>query len=173
MTTDNQNEIFDLVDTDDKVIGRTTRSQVHQNPNLIHRSIGVAVFNSNKKIFLQRRSVTKDIDALLWTISCSGHVLTGENYEDTACRELEEELGIKDTNLILLTKYLYKGTKETEITSLFKANYDGEITLLKEEILEGKFFGAEELSAAIDTGEIELNLFGRLALEKLGFIIVR
>ena len=170
MITDNLNEVFDVVDVNDKVVGQASRREVHQNKNLIHRSVGIAVFNSNSKIFLQRRSLTKDTDALLWTISCSGHVLKGENYEETARRELLEELGIEDTGINFLTKYIYKGENETEITSLFKALYDGEIILQTEEILEGKFFSKEDLLRATASGEIEINNFGRMALGKLGLV---
>ncbi len=74
MITDNQNEIFDVVDEEDKVIGRATRGEVHQNKRLIHRSVGVVIFNSRGEIFLQQRSKTKDTDPLKWTISCTGHV---------------------------------------------------------------------------------------------------
>ncbi len=72
--TDNQNELFDTVDENDKVIGQATRGEVHKNKNLIHRSIGVVVFNSNGEIYLQKRNSTKDTDPGKWTISCSGHV---------------------------------------------------------------------------------------------------
>lgn len=170
MITDNQNEIFDVVDANDNVIRQALRKEVHSDKSLIHRSVGIAVFNSNQKIFLQRRSITKDTDALLWTVSCSGHVLTGESYEDTAKREIKEELGIEGVILERLTKYLYKGIYETEMTTLYKTIFDGEIVLQKEEILEGKFFGKEELHVSVSAHEIEFNLYGKTALEKLGWI---
>lgn len=173
MTTDNQNEVFDLVDASDQVIGKATRREVHQNKNLIHRSVAIAVFNSNKKLFLQRRSITKDTDALLWTISCSGHVNIGENYEESAKRELLEELGIEGAMLVRLTKYLYIGIRETEMTTLYKVSYDDEIILQTEEILEGKFFDMNELNVAVVTKEIELNLFGQMAISKLGWLVKR
>ena len=171
MTSDNQSEIFDVVDLNDNVIGQATRGEVHSNSNLIHRSIAVAVFNSNKKIFLQRRSFSKDTDPLLWTVSCSGHVLTGESYEVTAIRELSEELGIENVKITFLTKYIYKSLNETEITSFYKLLYDGEIILQKDEIMEGKFFSKGELNSDIATKKIDLNLFGRIALNKLNWLI--
>jgi len=73
-TTDNQNEILDVVDENDNVIGQARRGEVHGNKYLIHRSVGVAVFNSRGELFLQQRSATKDTDPLCWTISCTGHV---------------------------------------------------------------------------------------------------
>ena len=169
-TTDNQEEVFDIVDKSDKVIGQAKRSEVHQKKNLIHRSVAVAVVNSNNKIFLQRRSITKDTDALKWTISCSGHVPANESYEQAARRELDEELKITRVNLNYLTKYLYESLQETEMTVLYKAQYDGPITINIEEILEGNFFNREELVRAYQTGKLEINLYGKLALEKLGWL---
>lgn len=169
-TSDNQNEVFEVVDVNDQVVGQATRREVHKNKNLIHRSVAVAIFNNNNKLFLQRRSQSKDTDALLWTISCTGHVQKSESYEATARRELKEELGIENVSLNFLAKYLYQGINETEMTMLYKVNYDGEIILQKEEIWEGKFFSIDQLAIAVETKEIELNLFARVALQKLDWI---
>ena len=73
-TTDNQNELFNIVDEKDNVVGQATRGEVHKNKSLIHRSVGVVVFNSRGEIFLQQRSAGKDTDPSKWTISASGHV---------------------------------------------------------------------------------------------------
>ena len=169
-TTDDQDEIFDIVDREDKIVGQAKRGDVHQNKNLIHRSVAIAVINSRDRIFLQRRSITKDLDSLLWTISCSGHVPSGESYEQAAMRELAEELKILGVSLNYLTKYLYQSPKETEMAALYKVSYDGPIELNTEEIYEGKFFSREELVSSAATGAIDLNLYGRTALVKLGWL---
>jgi len=107
-STDDKHELFDIVDKDDNVVGRATRGEVHRNKNLIHRSVGVAILNSRGEIFLQQRSVTKDTDPGLWTISCSGHVLAGDDYRVTAIRELKEELGLD-----LVHSFLYLPKKSS------------------------------------------------------------
>lgn len=167
--SDDQNEVFDLIDKNDRVVGKVRRGDAHRDKSLIHRSVGVAVVNHHGKIFLQRRSLSKDVDSMKWTISCSGHVPTGEKYEQAAARELKEELGITGVTLNFLTKYLYQGEKETEMVCLFKIFYDKELTLNTTEILEGKFFSKEELVRAVTAKEIDLNKYGRIALEKLGY----
>ena len=37
-------EIYDLVDIDDRVIGQATRKEIHKK-NLLHRSVHIFVFN--------------------------------------------------------------------------------------------------------------------------------
>src|SRR5262245_25726012 len=86
-------EIFDVVDEFDRVIGRETRSKVHQ-LGLMHRATHVLVFNSRGEVFLQERSMKKDRQPGLWDSSASGHLNTGEDYDACAVRELKEEIGL-------------------------------------------------------------------------------
>lgn len=182
MITDNQEEIFDVVDEDDRVIGQATRADVHSNKTLIHRSIGVAIFNKKGEIFLQQRSTTKDTDPLLWTVSCSGHVESGDSYEESAKRELREELGIiyKRTSRSIargpleplkpIAKYICRAPNETEMQMLFKATHNGSFQLNKTEITQGKFFAQNELKNLIKDGQIKLSFMGKRTLEELEFI---
>ncbi len=62
------------------------------------RSATIFVFNAAGQIFLQKRSMKKDVSPGLWTVSCSGHVDAGEDYDTAARRELGEELGLKRTD---------------------------------------------------------------------------
>lgn len=177
--TDNQNELFDIVDEDDRVIGQTNRKEANSNKSLTHRSIGVAVFNSCGEMYLQQRSATKDTDPLKWTISCSGHVTsTGRIdsstslslYEEAAHRELEEELGIKNLKLEPVVKYICRAPCETEMVMLFKAKSDGPFKLHPQEIIQGKFFTRKELKDLVNKGEIKLSFMGKVALQKLGWL---
>ena len=81
------------VDEQDVVIGRRRRDEIHR-LGLRHRSVHILVFNPGGELFLQRRSLSKDIHPGLWDTSAAGHVDAGEAYERTAWRELGEELGI-------------------------------------------------------------------------------
>lgn len=168
MITDNQKEIFDVVDKEDRVIGQARRGEVHGNKKLIHRSIGVIVENNKGEVFMQQRSATKDTDPLKWTISCSGHVNSGDNYEITAHRELVEELGV-DLDIIPFAKIMYKGEKETEISQLFRARSEGPFTLLQKEIEQGKFFTRKELVRAVKSGEMVLSKMGKEVLMHFGW----
>ena len=96
----NPDELFDIVDHDDRVIGQAPRREVHAR-HLLHRATHVLVHDPNGRLFLQRRSMAKDTFPGCWDSSCSGHLDAGEDYPAAARRELGEELGWHDASLPL------------------------------------------------------------------------
>ncbi|MCX6894637.1 MAG: NUDIX domain-containing protein, partial [Verrucomicrobia bacterium] len=86
-------EIFDIVNERDEVVGQAPRREVHAR-GLWHRAIHVLVFNARGEVFLQKRSLLKDTAKGLWDSSSSGHLDTGEDYDACAVRELREEIGL-------------------------------------------------------------------------------
>jgi isopentenyldiphosphate isomerase len=88
-----ENEIFDVVNLRDEVMYQERRSVIHEK-GLFHRAVHIFARSKNGMWILQKRSASKDIDPLLWTSSCSGHVDAGEDYLNAAVRECEEELGV-------------------------------------------------------------------------------
>src|SRR5882672_5256457 len=86
-------EIFDVVNDRDEVIGREIRAKVHQ-LGLKHRAVHVLVFNRRGELFLQKRSMKKDTFPGAWDSSASGHLDAGEEYDACAVREVREELGL-------------------------------------------------------------------------------
>jgi len=93
-------EVFDVVDAQDRVIGRATRSEVHAR-HLLHRAVHILWVRDDGLLCLQRRSYAKDSCPGLISTSCAGHLDAGEAYEDAARRELGEELGIAARDLAL------------------------------------------------------------------------
>ena len=86
-------EIFDIVNERDEVIGQRPRREVHQ-LGLWHRAVHILVFNARGEVFLQKRSMLKDTAKGKWDSSTSGHVDSGEDYDTSAVRELGEEIGL-------------------------------------------------------------------------------
>lgn len=87
-------EWFDVVNERDEVVRRETRRVVHAT-GLWHRAVHVMVFDAAGRVFLQRRSMLKDLSPGLWDSSCSGHLDAGEDYDAAAVRELAEEIGVR------------------------------------------------------------------------------
>lgn len=141
---DNQDEIFDVIDADDRVIGQRTRREVHRDPTLIHRSIAIVLVRGDQ-VFLQRRSMTKDSYPGYWTLSVTGHVDSGETYEEASKRELFEEIGIRATKpLLFITEQVIRYPNETERMRFYRYDSDADVMLDPDEIAEGKFFTLDE-----------------------------
>jgi len=154
-TTDNQEELFDLVNENDEIVGVITRAQAHSDATLIHRSIGVIVFNHQGEIYLQKRSNSKDTDPGKWGIAVGGHVASGQTYADAVERELWEELGVKGKPQFI-TKYITQMSNEIEVNAVYKLIHNGPFTLHPQEISKGRFFVLSDLEKQIQAGKIEL-----------------
>src|SRR5216110_1494381 len=87
------NERFSVVDKNDRILRDASRSEVHAN-NLRHRAFHILIFNAAGEVYLQQRSRWKDRHPLKWDSSAAGHPGAAESYDETARRELMEELGI-------------------------------------------------------------------------------
>ena len=83
-------EVFDVVDAEDRVIGSNLRGEIHR-LGLKHRAIHIFWRRPDGRICLQRRSFAKDNCPGLLSSSCAGHVDSGEAYHTAARRELREE----------------------------------------------------------------------------------
>src|SRR5437868_8058712 len=131
-------EEFAVVDEENRVKGAAPRSQVHAN-NLLHRAVHALIFNPAGELFLQLRSRLKDRHPLTWDSSAAGHVNAGEEYDQSAARELREELGI-DIPLIRTAKLPASERTGYEFICLYAGSYDGELQLNPSEIEAGRFF---------------------------------
>ena len=165
-TLDDPDEVFDLVDLDDHVIGQIRRGDAHRNPALIHRSVQILVFADDERVLLQRRSSTKDLFPGYYCASASGHVARGEGYGATARRELAEELGIA-TRLSFIGKALIRSEPETEITALFLTRSDGPFHFHPIETDGGIFVAMNDLWDGAVTDAIAMTPALRVAIEEL------
>ena len=112
-------EYFDVVDEQDRVLGRAPRSVVHRH-HLLHRAVHIFLFNPAGDLLLQMRSERKDEYPLCYTSSASGHLGTGESYDEAAPRELQEELGLL-APLERLAKFPVSPETAYEHTVLYRA----------------------------------------------------
>jgi isopentenyl-diphosphate delta-isomerase len=141
MATDE--EWFDVVDDTDAVIGRQTRSEVHR-AKLRHRAVHVFVIRDDGRLLIHLRSQSKEEFPGVWTSSAAGHVSAGETYDDSAERELQEELGIA-APLKRLHRFNACPDTSMEFTVLYECTWNGGISADSTEIQQTEWVTVDEL----------------------------
>jgi len=139
-------EMFDVVDESDRVIGREARAEVHRR-GLLHRAVHVLVFNSRGELFLQKRSKGKDTFPGAWDSSSSGHLCCGEEYDACAVRELQEEIGLRPAQS---PEGLFKveacAETDQEHVWVYRCFSDGPVALNAEEVETGEWFSPDKVT---------------------------
>jgi isopentenyl-diphosphate Delta-isomerase len=142
-------EIFDIVNERDEIIGRLPRPQVHREGHK-HRAVHVLVFNKRGEIFLQKRSMINDCFPGAWDSSASGHVDSGEDYDACAVRELREELGlVVEAPPARLFKIAACAATGQEFCWVYRLASEGPFVLHPEEIERGEWFTRARVSELI------------------------
>jgi 16S rRNA (adenine1518-N6/adenine1519-N6)-dimethyltransferase len=131
-------EMFPVVDENDRVVRSASRHEVHTQ-KLMHRAVHVFVFNRAGELFLQKRSRWKDAHPSKWDSSTAGHVNFGHDYDETASREIEEELGVR-AHPEPVAKIGASERTGFEFVHLYRAAHDGPFKLARSEIECGCFF---------------------------------
>lgn len=144
MITNPAEEIVAIVDRDNRPIGAVSRRIMRQQ-QLIHRACYILVFNSKGELFIQKRTQNKDIYPGYWDLAAGGVVLAGESYEESAQRELREELGVTTAKLRFLFDQYYEDGDNKVWGRIFSCTSNGPFILQAEEIDYGRFIPLAEI----------------------------
>jgi isopentenyldiphosphate isomerase len=143
--TQNLDELFDVVDKQDRVTGQAARREVHAR-GWRHRAVHLLVVNAAGRVFLQKRSKTKDLFPGIWDSSAAGHVGAGEDYDGTAVRELAEEIGCRPAHPPRpLFKIEARAETGQEFVWVYRVDDEGPFVLQVEEVERGDWFSPEEI----------------------------
>lgn len=131
-------EMVVIVDDENRVVGAAPRSKMRKE-RLPHRAVYVLVFNSANELFVQKRTMSKDIYPGYYDIAAGGVVAANESYEQSAERELAEELGVSSVPLSFLFDCRYEDEDNLVWGRVFACRYDGRVILQEEEVASGRF----------------------------------
>ena len=138
-------EWFPLVDEEGNTIGKATRSECHNGSMLLHPVVHLHIFNKQGDLYLQKRSMSKDIQPGKWATAVGGHIDYGEEVIDALRREVREELGVTEFEPILVKRYVFQSSKEKELVNTFKTVYEGPFTIDPVELDGGRFWSIQEI----------------------------
>ncbi|MHB8763536.1 MAG: NUDIX hydrolase YfcD [Deferrisomatales bacterium] len=143
LVTDPGAERVAIVDEANRVVGEASRREMRAR-NLIHRATYVLVFNSRGELCLQKRTRTKDVYPGCWDVAAGGVVLAGEGYEESAERELAEELGVRGAPLAPLFEFFHDAPDNRVWGRAFRCLWDGALTLQASEVEAAEWVRPEE-----------------------------
>ncbi|WP_329122475.1 NUDIX hydrolase [Streptomyces sp. NBC_01353] len=160
-------EILDVVDENDEVVGQAPRAEVYAR-GLIHRCAFIHVRDAEDRIFVHRRTASKLVYPSLYDMFVGGVVGAGESYDEAALREAEEELGV--TGLPRpepLFRFLYDsgGVAGKWWSAVYEVRCTLPVHPQVEEVAWHAFLPEEEVTSRLGTWEWVPD--GRAAYERL------
>lgn len=162
-------ELFDLVKEDGTPTGHVKeRGMVHRSGDL-HRTVHTWVIRKRQDggldVLIQKRSKNKDSYPGCYDISSAGHIHAGDDFADSAIRELSEELGICAEKNELRFIGFHEGYmenifwgqpfKDWEISAVYlyeKQIDEDRLTLQKDEVEEAVFMDYDQVLEGISNG---------------------
>ena len=145
-------EYFPLVNEEGKTIGKATRKECHSGSKMLHPVVHLHILNNNGDLYLQKRSMRKDIQPGKWDTAVGGHIDYGESVEEALRREVREELDVTDFSPIKITSYIFESAIEKELVNTFRTVYNGPFNPDPEELDGGRFWAIDEILESIGKG---------------------
>ena len=147
-----EGEYFPVIESTGLVVGRSLRQYCHSGMKPLHPVVHVHIIDRYSRIYLQRRSVMKEIQPGKWDTAVGGHVSYGESLLEALHREAFEELRFCNFNPIFLESYIFESEIEKEMVNVFAAVGSFELHPDQEEVAEGRWWELHDIDSAIGTG---------------------
>ena len=144
-------EIFPLVDESGLVIGQECRSRCHDGSMLLHPVVHLHLFNRLGELYLQKRSLNKDIYPGRWDTSVGGHIDLGETPGQALTREAREELGLVGFGYQIISRHIIETQYEREYVYCFYTITEMLPQPDLDEVTEGRFWTIQEIIKNLDT----------------------
>ena len=162
-------EFVPIVEPNGLVYGKAPREWCHSGVKALHPVVHLNIIDREGNIYLQKRSVAKDLFPGYWDVAVGGHVSYGETAEEALYRETEEELNLTAFNPVLLDTYIWESESEREL--VFAYAFVGHPKLYPNgmEISKGQWWKVEDIQKSMRKDRITPNYefeFARLK-EKL------
>lgn len=152
-------EYFPILNPEGEVIGKATRKECHSGSKLLHPVVHLHIFRSGGYIYLQKRTLNKDIQPGKWDTAVGGHVDYGETVETALLREAKEELGLSDIAPQKLISYIFHSEIEQEMVNVYYISVGDDFAAIYDpiEIDDARFWHFDEIEEAIGKGILTPN----------------
>ncbi len=152
-----------VVDDHNRPIGVASRARMRAE-RLGHRVTYVFVHDGAGRVFVHLRTPIKDVYPGYYDAAAGGVVLAGERYDESARRELAEELGVSGVALTPHLDLRYVDADTQCWGRVYTCCHRGPFRFQPEEVVDGRF---EPLAALLDGTIAPLTPDSLLALRRL------
>ncbi|MBQ0057606.1 MAG: NUDIX domain-containing protein [Bacteroidales bacterium] len=157
-------EMFPLIDEQGNVIGQATRRYCHGGSMALHAVVHLHILNAAGELYLQKRSMRKDIQPGKWDTAVGGHIDFGEHVVEALKREAREELTLDISDFVVtdgaypsaagktilpLFHYVWQSKVEREMVNAFAICHEGPFTPDGDEVDEARFWSMRELEEGL------------------------
>lgn len=150
-------EWLPIVNEKGEVTGKAPRSLCHSGSKLLHPVVHLHITNSKNELFLQKRSMKKDLLPGMWDTAVGGHIGINEKIEDALKRETSEELGITDFEAKFIGSYIWESPRERELVFSFLCTRYNTIKIDNDEVDEGRFWSKIDIEQGIAENKLTPN----------------
>jgi len=148
MKEGNAGEILPVTEESGLVYARAERSYCHSNA-LLHPVVHLHIIDRYSRLYLQKRSATKDLCPNMWDTAVGGHVSFGEGAVEALYREAGEELGLTEFHPVQICDYIWHNGNDRELVMVFATVGSFDIRPDNDEVSEGRYWSMEEMESSI------------------------
>ena len=150
-------EIFPVIQENGFVIGRASREDCHNGSHLLHPVVHLHIIDRNQRLYIQKRSMKKDLLPGKWDTAVGGHVKYGERIVEALYREAAEEIGPRDFNPIYIDTYVWETERDREHVNVFAIVGSYDLHPDHDEVEDGKWWTMNKIEANLDSDMFTVN----------------
>lgn len=143
-------ELVAIYGDDGRPTGEVVERAEMRARNLRHAATLVVVRNSEDLVYVHRRTETKDVYPGYYDFAAGGVLQAGEEPDESAAREVAEELGVTGADLVPLFEADYADENTRFHAFCYECRYDGPIAWQAEEVAWGDWVTPARLLELLD-----------------------
>ena len=150
-------EMFPVVDPSGLVEGIASRQYCHSGSKVLHPVVHLHIVDRFGRLYLQKRSLKKDIQPGKWDTAVGGHVDFGETLLEALFRESSEELGLREFNPVYIESYVFESEIEKELVNVYAAVGSFTLSPDMDEVDEGRYWDIKDIEENLGKSQMTPN----------------